>query len=139
MHDQTSAAGITVDLHRRTFSPLTYSFDAIEGGRGAYVTNLWDAASPLTRINAQASGDFATARFMESYESRHSNQSFTAAVAQVAGVTQAPLRMDSQVKYGAPRSLEPHLCVRPGVSGTDNVVLQSVVAAWLLRMDNALE
>eukprot|EP00878_Enallax_costatus_P027983 GHUV01030176.1.p1 GENE.GHUV01030176.1~~GHUV01030176.1.p1 ORF type:complete len:127 (+),score=40.74 GHUV01030176.1:335-715(+) len=40
------------------------------------------------------------ARFMESFESRHSDHSFTAAVAKQAGVTLPPLRMDSQVKYG---------------------------------------
>ncbi len=36
-------------------------------------------------------------RFMESYESRHSDHSFAAAVATSVGVTSASLRADSQV------------------------------------------
>lgn len=66
-------------------------------GRGAYAADLWDPAAPLERIRVD---DVEGARFMESYESRHSDHSFTAAVAKQAGVTLPPLRMDSQVKYG---------------------------------------
>ncbi len=36
-------------------------------------------------------------RFMESYEARHSNHSFTAKVADIVGIVLPPLRMDSQV------------------------------------------
>lgn len=37
---------------------------------------------------------------MESYESKHSDHSFTAKLAAKLGVTQRPLRLDSQAKYG---------------------------------------
>ncbi len=37
---------------------------------------------------------------MESYESKHSDQSFTSKLAQELGVTAPPLRLDSQAKYG---------------------------------------
>ena len=56
---------------------------------------------PRQRLQLEDVQDFKQTRFMESYESRHSDFSFTAAVAKDLGVTQPPLRMDSQVKYGA--------------------------------------
>ena len=37
---------------------------------------------------------------MESYESKHSDQSFTSKLATELGVTAPPLRLDSQAKYG---------------------------------------
>ncbi len=37
---------------------------------------------------------------MESYESKHSDHDFTAMLAAKLGVTQSPLRLDSQAKYG---------------------------------------
>ena len=46
---------------------------------------------------------------MESYESKHSDQSFTSKLAKDLGVTAAPLRLDSQAKYGrSPCSVEDH-------------------------------
>ena len=42
------------------------------------------------------------ARFMESFESRHSDFGLTGRIAKLLGVTKPPLRMDSQVKYGEP-------------------------------------
>jgi hypothetical protein len=58
-------------------------------GRGAYVSSLW--ASPSSNGSSSSSGSpkriqvedceqLSAARFMESYESRHSNHSFTAQV-----------------------------------------------------------
>ena len=44
--------------------------------------------------------DVSEARFMESYESAHSDQSFTSRLARKLGVTKDPLRLDSQTKYG---------------------------------------
>jgi 3'(2'), 5'-bisphosphate nucleotidase len=41
----------------------------------------------------------AGARYAESVESGHSNQSEAALVAQALGITAAPLRLDSQAKY----------------------------------------
>lgn len=76
-------------------------------GCGAYVaplstdpSSLARSIGSLRRIHVQDSSDMSSARFMESFESRHSDHSFTAAVARQAGVTLLPLRMDSQVKYG---------------------------------------
>lgn len=37
---------------------------------------------------------------MESWESKHSDQSFSSKLAKELGVTAAPLRLDSQAKYG---------------------------------------
>ncbi len=54
---------------------------------------------------------------MESYESKHSNQSFTSKLAKELGVTAPPLRLDSQAKYGMSlctcncRALQAVLCV----------------------------
>lgn len=82
-------------------------------GHGAFAAPLWveqpptssttSAASttPVQRINVDdVQAPFTGARFMESFESKHSNRGFTAAVADIVGVTKPPLRMDSQVKYG---------------------------------------
>ncbi|KIZ01992.1 3'(2'), 5'-bisphosphate nucleotidase [Monoraphidium neglectum] len=69
-------------------------------GAGAYAADLWDAAAPLQRIRVNDVADNSGARFMESFESRHSDHSFTGQVARLMGVTLPPLRMDSQVKYG---------------------------------------
>ena len=60
-----------------------------------------DVGRPGERLQLGDPHDFAEVRFMESYESKHSDHSFTAKVAATLGVTQAPLRLDSQAKYGA--------------------------------------
>ena len=44
--------------------------------------------------------DFSQIRFMESYESAHSDQSYTARLASALGISKPPLRLDSQAKYG---------------------------------------
>ena len=49
-------------------------------GAGAYSTGLWGDGRSLTRIHVKDTQQLAEARFMESYESRHSNHSFTAQV-----------------------------------------------------------
>lgn len=56
--------------------------------------------TPPVRLKLEDTSDFSTARFMESYESKHSDQSFTSKLAKELGVTAAPLRLDSQAKYG---------------------------------------
>ncbi|GBF92606.1 SAL1 phosphatase [Raphidocelis subcapitata] len=73
---------------------------AAHRGHGAYVSGLWDASPPFTRIRVDDVAENSAARFMESFESRHSDHTFTAEVARHMGVTLPPLRMDSQVKYG---------------------------------------
>ena len=45
--------------------------------------------------------DFSNSRFMESFESRHSDHSFTARLGSAVGIIAPPLRLDSQAKYGA--------------------------------------
>ena len=57
---------------------------------------------PQQRVTVCDDDDFGGCRFMESYESRHSDHSFTARLAAAVGVTAPPLRLDSQAKYGAP-------------------------------------
>lgn len=74
---------------------------AVRGG-GAYVRSLHDDSSTpghLIQPRQRIAPD--EARFCESVESSHSNQSASAAIAQRLGITAAPLRMDSQCKYAA--------------------------------------
>ena len=61
---------------------------------------------PATKLKLEDQSDFSGARFMESYESKHSDQSFTSNLAKELGVTAAPLRLDSQAKYGVPACLQ---------------------------------
>lgn len=49
-------------------------------GHGAWAQALWDPAAPQQRITVDDSLTAAESRFMESYESRHSSHSVTAAV-----------------------------------------------------------
>lgn len=62
---------------------------------------------PSRRVHCGGNGDEATQpppsslRFMESYESRHSDHKFAGRVAVAAGLDPLPLRADSQAKYGA--------------------------------------
>jgi hypothetical protein len=54
-------------------------------GRGAYAAALWDAAGPVERIHVDDVPEASGARFMESFESRHSDHSFTAQVVHGGG------------------------------------------------------
>ena len=56
---------------------------------------------PQQKVTVCDDADFGGCRFMESFEARHSNHSFTARLASAVGVTAPPLRLDSQAKYGA--------------------------------------
>ena len=49
---------------------------------------------------------------MESYESRHSDHSLADSVATALGFKQAPLRMDSQCKYGLLARGDGHMFLR---------------------------
>ena len=60
-----------------------------------------DEGRPGERLQLEDPEDFAELRFMESFESKHSDHGFTAKLAAKLDVTQAPLRLDSQAKYGA--------------------------------------
>ena len=67
---------------------------------GAHFALLCAGGMPLANLKLEDKSDFSAARFMESYESKHSDQSFTSKLAKDLGVTAAPLRLDSQAKYG---------------------------------------
>lgn len=61
-------------------------------GYGAYSAPLADESAPLTRVWVKDVTNFSEAKLMESFESRHSSHSFTAAVVRAAycvGVTVA--------------------------------------------------
>ena len=80
------------------------------------------SAAPQHRLRLEDTRDFGRIRFMESYESRHSDFDFTAKLAAALGVTQPPLRIDSQAKYGAaPAVLQSrapeHACMRACLTG----------------------
>jgi 3'(2'), 5'-bisphosphate nucleotidase len=71
-------------------------------GQGTRVFPLWaggEAAGRAVRVAQIASP--AGARFCESVEAEHSDQSESAKIAARLGITAPPLRMDSQCKYGA--------------------------------------
>lgn len=53
---------------------------AAHRGAGAYLAPLWEPAAALARIAVADCEDTSAARFMESFESRHSDHSFTARV-----------------------------------------------------------
>lgn len=55
---------------------------------------------PQERISVADSADFSSARFMESFESKHSDHDFTGRLSDAVGITAPPLRLDSQAKYG---------------------------------------
>lgn len=57
-------------------------------------------AVPDKRLKLEDEQNISEARFMESYESAHSDQGFTQSLARELGVTKPPLRLDSQAKYG---------------------------------------
>ncbi len=71
-------------------------------GRGTRGFSLWGGGdlSPRTVRVSQISSP-AGARFCESVEAEHSDQSESARIAAKLGITAPPLRMDSQCKYGA--------------------------------------
>jgi 3'(2'), 5'-bisphosphate nucleotidase len=72
-------------------------FAAVRGA-GAQVLPL-DGAAPPAPVHVSTTDDPAQARFCESVESGHSSHSKSARVADVAGITRDPVRLDSQAKY----------------------------------------
>ena len=67
-------------------------------GHGAFAQPL-DDQSPSVAIRVSAQRVPALARFCESVESGHSSHNDAAAIAERLGITNEPLRMDSQAKY----------------------------------------
>jgi len=68
-------------------------------GAGAAMTPL--GSDVFTPIRVMQISNESLLRFVESVEADHGNSARQQAVAQAVGITQPPLRMDSQVKYGA--------------------------------------
>ncbi|KAF9101835.1 ATP-dependent RNA helicase ddx42 [Mortierella sp. GBA35] len=66
-------------------------------GQGAFQRNF--SSTTETPISMSSIQSLAEASFCESVESGHSNQSDSAKIAQLLGITKAPVRMDSQCKY----------------------------------------
>lgn len=73
---------------------------AVRGG-GARMMPLEDGSCEGKAIRVSDTADAAGARFCESVESGHSDQDQSAKIAGRLGITQPPLRMDSQCKYAA--------------------------------------
>ena len=68
-------------------------------GEGAAMASL--PGGPFASIHVVEKPDKTQCRFVESVEASHGNPALQEAVAQAVGFTRPPLRMDSQVKYGA--------------------------------------
>ena len=66
------------------------------GARALALDGTWEQGQP---IHVSDTADPAGARFCESVESGHSNQSDSARIAEKLGITRQPLRIDSQAKY----------------------------------------
>ncbi|RME28819.1 MAG: 3'(2'),5'-bisphosphate nucleotidase [Deltaproteobacteria bacterium] len=73
-------------------------FTAVRG-QGATSRSLDDATE--TPVTVSTLSDVTRARFCESVEKAHSNQSHSARVAELLGITAPPFRIDSQCKYAA--------------------------------------
>lgn len=67
-------------------------------GQGAFVCPL-DSSAPVQPIHVTKTSDPTLARFCESVESGHSAHGESAEVAKRLGLTEPPVRMDSQAKY----------------------------------------
>jgi 3'(2'), 5'-bisphosphate nucleotidase len=67
-------------------------------GQGTQALPLWQDA-PGQPARVAAASDTAQARFCESVESEHSDQTASKQIAQLLRITAEPLRMDSQAKY----------------------------------------
>ena len=78
--------------------PLGCLFVAVRG-QGAFMRTLDDPTERPVRVSAAT--DPAEVRFCESVEKAHTNQSDSARVAELLGITAPPFRIDSQCKYAA--------------------------------------
>ena len=79
------------------FGALFYS----ERGGPSRACSLWDEVHTARRISVGDIQVAAQARFCESVESEHSDQSESARVAELLGIRSQPYRIDSQCKYAA--------------------------------------
>ncbi len=62
---------------------------------------LWDATAPARLVSVAVLERAEEARFCESVESAHSDQSESARIAEALGIRSEPFRIDSQCKYAA--------------------------------------
>jgi 3'(2'), 5'-bisphosphate nucleotidase len=70
-------------------------------GETATVRSLWDEQAMSRSISVGDIAQASDARFCESVESDHSDQSESARVAELLGIRREPYRIDSQCKYAA--------------------------------------
>lgn len=70
-------------------------------GHGAQVYRLDDDTLEHRPVSVAPVTEAAQARFVESVESKHSDQTLSARIAETLGITHPPVRMDSQAKYSA--------------------------------------
>lgn len=79
---------------------------------------------------------------MESYESKHSDHSFTGRLAAAVGVTRPPLRIDSQAKYGVAHTPLPQyghrlharvMCRSWEATGAEQRLARPAVRPFVLR------
>jgi len=68
-------------------------------GNGSHIMSMDAELSSAVPIHAASMADPAGARFCESVESAHSDQSESQKIASRLGITVEPVRMDSQAKY----------------------------------------
>ncbi len=80
-------------------------------GQGAFAIPLEGVGEPV-RLNVSPTTDSAKARFCESVESGHSAHGKSEQIAQRLGITAAPVRLDSQAKYGVVARGEADLYLR---------------------------
>jgi 3'(2'), 5'-bisphosphate nucleotidase len=78
--------------------PAGTAFVAVRGG-GAFSTPLVSEGT-MRPISVAPTREPASMKLCESVESAHSAHGASAEVARILGITQAPLRLDSQAKYG---------------------------------------
>ncbi|KAF9907865.1 ATP-dependent RNA helicase ddx42 [Linnemannia zychae] len=85
-------------------------------GQGAFQRNFSSATE--TPISMSSLQSLAEASFCESVESGHSNQSDSARIAHLLGITKPPVRMDSQCKYCSLSRGDAEVYLRLPVSAT---------------------
>ena len=115
-----------------------------ERGAGAVMIPLdGDASgsggSTETPIRAMAPTSPAQARWAESVEAGHSDQGDAARVAELLGLGQAPLRMDSQAKYAAVARGEAAIYLRLPTSETYRERIWDHAAGWLVVRESGGE
>jgi len=101
-----------------------------ERGAGAVMIPLDEGNETPIRVSAPASP--AEARWAESVEAGHSDQDDAARVAELVGLGQAPLRMDSQAKYAAVARGEAAIYLRLPTSDTYRERIWDHAAGWLM-------